>query len=189
LYENPYDELRKAIEGSPIGGNNLIFLPHMVGAACPQWDPKSKGAFVGLTLDTSIGDLGRAIIEGSSMEISQGFRIVKDLGIDIKEIRLSGGACVKGSPWNQIQADVYGIPVAVTSDMDTTSIGCAILSAKACGMYKSLEDASDCMVRIIERIEPIDTNHNRYIKLSDIQNDVYEGLKSKKIFDRLFDEI
>lgn len=185
--KDKYVEVDREVKKIPVGARSVMFIPHLVGSACPYWDAQSKGVFVGMTLQTSKYDMARAVIEGSCMEISKGFALIEKMGIDLNEIVICGGACKKGSPWNQIQADIYGKPVVLTEAAEiTTSLGCAILVEVACGVHGSLQEAVDVMVSLGETLMPDEEKHKKYIDLMRIHDDIYQALKGKRIFESLF---
>ncbi len=51
------------------GASGLIALPYFAGERAPHWDVAASGAFVGLSLATTAGDLRRAAIEGVALSI------------------------------------------------------------------------------------------------------------------------
>ena len=60
VWSNLMDEARSA----PPGANGIFFLPHFNGTACPNLDPRSLGAFLGLNDTTQKADMVRAMVEG-----------------------------------------------------------------------------------------------------------------------------
>jgi sugar (pentulose or hexulose) kinase len=185
MIENIYDEINREIEKIPVGSNGLLFLPHLVGATSPYWDDKSKGIFYGLTLNTKFSDLARSVIEGVCIELSKGISRVKELGIGINQLIVSGGACRRGSPWNKIQADVYGMPIIPSLSTETTSLGCAALVATACGIYGNLSEAVDKMVKLGEMVEPNMENHRNYLEIISYHDELYKNLKEKRFFEKV----
>ena len=106
--QDPYDIITQKADQSPIGANGLIFIPHMVGAGAPHWNPFSRGVLFGLSLGHERKDLYRAILEGVAFEVRKNIEIFKDLGIAPEELKLTGGGS-RSDLWNQIMADVLGI--------------------------------------------------------------------------------
>lgn len=184
--QKKYENLNQKILKVPAGSKNVLFLPHLLGTACPYWDAQAKGVFVGMTLDTGAAEMARAVIEGSCMEINKGFSLIQKQGYPLDEIIACGGACNEHSPWNQIQADVYGIPVKTAENPETTSLGCAMLIAVAAGDYKTLEEAADEMVSYGKIFYPDETNHRKYQELTHIQEDIYYALKERNVYGQLF---
>jgi sugar (pentulose or hexulose) kinase len=120
------------------------------------------------------------------MDIGKGFHAIEEMGFPLDEIIACGGACVEGSPWNQIQADIYGKPIKLTKTSENTALGCAMLISVACGIYKSLEEATDSMVRYNGTLTPSIENHKKYKKLMEIHDEIYHALKDRDIYKNLF---
>jgi sugar (pentulose or hexulose) kinase len=67
-------------------------------------------------------------------------------GIDLKKIVVSGGGS-KGELFMQIFADVFGVPAYRNMVTGSASIGAAICTALALGIYRDRQEAIDNMVR------------------------------------------
>jgi xylulokinase len=74
-------------------------------------------------------------------------------GLHFAEIRTSGGGA-RSMLWNQIKADVCGLPVVIMENEEAALLGDAILAAVACGFYGSVAEACARMVAIRQRISP-----------------------------------
>jgi xylulokinase len=179
-----YERMNEAVLQSPVGASGLVFLPHFVGAASPYWNDRARGVFIGAEMATRRQDLARALIEGVVLELGKGFSLIESLGKNIAEVRLSGGACRQGSPWNQIQADVFGKPVKVNSSGDTTSIGAAILAGAAVGIFSSIEHGVEKLVHFAETLQPNQKNHEKYRKLQEFHDALYHALDDAGVYER-----
>jgi len=177
-----YSQINAAVEQTPIGSHGLVFLPHFVGAASPYWNDQARGIFFGIEMAIRRPDIARSVIEGVALEIGKGFSMIEKLGRQIDHVRLSGGACTQGSPWNRIQADVYGKPVLVSASADTTSLGAAILAGSAVGIFQSIEDGVARLVRFVETIEPIAENYEKYLKIQSFHDAIYRALDGSGIY-------
>lgn len=60
-----FELIDEQIISSPIGANKLLFLPYMLGERTPRWNVDAKGAFIGLTLGLTHGDMLRAVRKAS----------------------------------------------------------------------------------------------------------------------------
>jgi xylulokinase len=89
--------------------------------------------------------------------------------------------------WNQIQADVYGVPVTTLKVTDATVLGAAILGGVGAAVFSSIEEGADAMVRLDERFEPIPENVETYAQLYDAYCRGYEGLDRSGVFAALAD--
>ena len=74
-------------------------------------------------------------------------------GLRISEVRATGGTAANPT-WNQIKADLLGIPVVAPEVRDAAVVGAAILAATHLGWHADLESAIRSMVRIERRWEP-----------------------------------
>jgi len=139
---------------------------------------------LGLALGHERKHVIRAIMEGVCFEIRRNIEVMRELGIKIEEMRITGGA-TRNPTWNQIQADVYGVPVAKGVVEEATSLGAAILAGVGAGIYKDVADAAEKMVIIGERRTPIAKNHELYNKLYEVHKAVYQALKRANVYARL----
>ena len=118
-----YELLNMRAESSPPGAKGLVFLPYLLGERSPRWNPKARGAFVGLTVRHSRADMVRAVVEGVTFNLRVILDAFRGQGADIDAIRVIGGGA-SGRFWNQMMADIYGIPVQrLTILEETTSMG------------------------------------------------------------------
>jgi xylulokinase len=96
---------------SPAGSRGVVFLPWVFGAAAPAPDPRHRGAFLGISLDTSRDDVARALLEGVAMQMRWlADEVETALGIAFDKMRFVGGAALS-DVWATIMADVVGRPI------------------------------------------------------------------------------
>lgn len=147
-----YDAIGAAAARSREGARGILFLPYLLGE---RIDASARGAFVGISADTTLDDLSRAVFEGVAFGLADSVLVMRALDPPIapSEIRLSGGGA-KSALWRQIIADVVEAPVAITTSTEGPSLGAAILAAVAAGEWPKVEDAADAWVRVVERVEP-----------------------------------
>ncbi|MBS7643485.1 xylulokinase [Candidatus Bathyarchaeota archaeon] len=179
-----YELLNDEADAAPVGSGGVLVIPHFIGAGAPHWDPKARGVILGLALGHERKHVIRAIMEGVCFEIRRNIEVMRELGIKIEEMRITGGA-TRNPTWNQIQADVYGIPVAKGVVEEATSLGAAILAGVGAGIYRDVADAAEKMVIIGERRMPIAKNHDLYNKLYEVHKAVYQALKQANVYARL----
>lgn len=155
----------------PPGAEGLTMLPHLMGTGSPEFNPKVKGVFAGITLGMKKGHFVRAILEAVVTSIERNLDMMKQNGILIKEIHVLGGGS-KNALWNQILADMTGIRVVTMSQHENASIGAAILAGLGTGVFKDLTIACNSCNRIAKEFEPNPGNYEsyrvvyeRYIKL------------------------
>jgi len=78
---------------------------------------------------------------------------LQGLGIQASEVRVLGGGS-KSALWNQIKADVLGLPIAVPANPDAALVGTAVIAAVGIGLYPDFPTAVGSMTRMESRVEP-----------------------------------
>nr|HET6905287.1 FGGY family carbohydrate kinase [Ktedonobacteraceae bacterium] len=145
-----FAECERAASLAEPGASGLIFLPYLADGE--RTNPGLRGGFCGLSLRHGRSDLARAVFEGVAFAIREYVDIMAEAGASVREIHVSGGGA-RVQLWNQIKADVIGVPVVSVSS-DATSLGVAIVAATAVGAYSSLEQAVATSVKMTHRCEP-----------------------------------
>ena len=95
----------------------------------------------------------RSVVEGITFGMTDALRIMQDMGIDIQKIYLTGGGS-RSEFWRQMQADVYNVPVALTNASEGAAYGVAILAGVGTGVWKSVPEATEAVIRETQTHEP-----------------------------------
>ena len=159
-------------------------MPSFIGAGAPNWYPKARGAIFGLTLATDKKDLTRAMLEGICLEIRWMFEAAQQLGTHIEQVRIWGGAA-KSPVWNQIAADVYGLPAIKTSIHEAGLAGAAICAGLGVGIYTSPKEAAQNMVHIERIYEPDPGLRAKYDEMFAIYKTIYQTLAQAGVYERI----
>ena len=146
-----YAKEQEAIEKP--GENHVYFLPYLMGERSPHNDPKARGTFIGMTMDTTRADMTQAVLEGVAFALRDSFEVAKSLGVDIKATKICGGGA-KSPLWKKMVANILNVTVEVPKSEEGPSMGAAMLAAVACGVYKSVKEAAEAIVTVKETIEP-----------------------------------
>jgi xylulokinase len=170
----------EAVQAKP-GCEGLIFLPYLMGERTPHSDPNAKGVFFGLTLRHKKQHLIRAIMEGVAYGMRDSLEIIRGLGVDIQQIRGSGGGA-RSNLWRQIQSDIYGTELATINVDEGPAFGAALLADVGSKVYGSVEEACQKTIRIVSRTLPKRENVMLYDKYYGIYKTLYPTLKG--IFDK-----
>jgi xylulokinase len=181
---NAFDILNLEAADVPPGSNGLIIMPCFAGAGSPFWYPKARGVIMGITLGTDKKTLARAMMEGITLELSNIFEAARKAGAEVNEVRVFGGAS-KSRVWNQISADVYGVPVYTAKVQDTGLIGASICAGIGIGLFADAREGARAMVRLSECYEPNPKTHCRYQEIASIYRDTFNTLKDAGIFERI----
>ncbi|MFX1571247.1 MAG: FGGY-family carbohydrate kinase [Promethearchaeota archaeon] len=186
--QDPYDLISAEAEKSPIGANGLLLIPHFVGAGAPHWNPHAKGTIFGLALGHERKDLYRAVFEGVAYEIRKNFEVFKELGIEPKELMLTGGGS-RSDFWNQIYADVLGITCVRNVVEESTSLGAAILAASGAGIFSDIGKAAKSLCKIEKKWLPNSDRHKIYEKFYKFSYEMYNCLNNKSLYKKFDDMI
>lgn len=158
-----YAALDAEAEQVPPGAEGLTFLPSLMGAMAPTWNEAARGTYAGFTLAHTRGHFVRALLEGSAYAVRDITTQMQFAGIALHELRVMGGGA-KSRLWNQIKADVTGLPVKVPEITETTALGAAFLALAGIGAYTSLSEASEHIVKIRECIDPDHRTQSAYLE-------------------------
>lgn len=152
-----------AAENIPAGESDIVFLPYLQGERAPIWDTAARGAFFGLLRQHTLGHGSRAVMEGVAMSVRH---ILETCGVvpgSDTVVRAAGGG-TRLAVWNQIRADVLGLPVEIIEQTNATTLGAAMLAAVGAGLYPDLSAAA-AMVRIEAVYTPNTTLTGHYDRL------------------------
>lgn len=135
-------------------GNLPLFIPHLGGRVCPI-QPNMRGAWINLSWSHGTAHLYRAILESVALEYRIYVDTIRSLypGIALTELRITGGG-EKSDLWNQMKADVLGIPVSRIANGHGAPLGAAILAAWGAGMVKCPAEAALKWIKLSKTYEP-----------------------------------
>ncbi|MEM2613022.1 MAG: FGGY family carbohydrate kinase [Nitrososphaerota archaeon] len=170
-----YELLDKEAEQSPVGAKGVIFHPYLKGERSPFVKPAAKGLLFGLGLQTKKEDIIRAILEGVAYAAKDNMEVFKNRGIEIREIRLTGGA-TNSHIWCQIFADVLGMEVLVPRIRDSGILGSVIETSVATKLYKHISEAAKKFVEIERVFWPNLDNVKKYSSLFSLYRKLYKLL-------------
>jgi len=166
-----YKLMDDAASSVPPGSDGLLMLPHLMGAACPEFNPDARGCYFGFSLSTTKAHFIRALLEAVAFMLKRNLDILEELGVEVREIRTIGGGSRSGL-WNQIKADVTGKPLVTLETAETACLGAATLAGVGVGVFPSLQAACERMVHLKGRFTPNEGNrpiyqrgYERYVKL------------------------
>ena len=133
--------------------DGVYFIPAFAGLGAPYWNQKAKGTIFGVTRGPTDAHIARASIEAiayQTMDILKSMQA--DSGIEIKELRVDGGASVNETLM-QFQADVLNSITVRPKITETTALGAAYLAGLAVGFWESKEEIQE-MWQEDKRFEP-----------------------------------
>lgn len=165
-FQLSHEQITKLAEAVPAGSEGLTFLPYLQGERVPNL-PLATGALLGIRPGLmSPGHLFRAAIEGTTLGLVSGVERMKQLGLDVRSIRLVGGGS-KNPLWRQVIADSLGVPVQVLMEPESAALGGAIQAmwvvAAESGRGVTLAELSSRYVELADGVtQPNEANYEVY---------------------------
>lgn len=109
----------------------LMILPFLQGmGGTPDVDAKATGLIAGLTTQTRLPDIYRAILEGVTFEMRYNQEKLAENGVVVTKLYACGGGA-KSPVWLQIKADILGCEIIPVKRDETGAMGSAILGFAA----------------------------------------------------------
>lgn len=167
---------KEQAEITKLGDNNVYFLPYLMGERTPHNNPNARGAFIGMTMDTTREDMTQAVLEGVAYALRDSFEITKSLGADIKRVRINGGGA-KSPLWCKIMANVLNVKVDKINSEEGPAFGAAILAAVGCGRYSTVEEACSKLIKVTQTTDQDPEIVEAYNKKYEVFKELYPTLK------------
>jgi glycerol kinase len=122
--------------------DGVYLVPAFAGLGAPYWDPHARGTMVGISRGTNASHLARAAQDAIAYQTLDILGAMNaDSGIEIKELRVDGGATVNDTLM-QFQSDLLNVPVIRPKITETTALGAAYLAGLAVGFWKNIEEVA-----------------------------------------------
>lgn len=118
----------------------VYFVPAFAGLGAPHWNQHARGTIVGVTRGSTSAHIARAALDSiayQTLEVLEAME--KDSGIQIRELRVDGGATVNNSLM-QFQSDLLQASVIRPKITETTALGAAYLAGLAVRYWGSMEE-------------------------------------------------
>ncbi len=146
-----YDLLNRAAPGEP---GELMVLPYLQGmGGTPVMMPCARGMIYGLSMDTGLADIYRAILEGLTFEMACNLQSLAGFGIRPVRLFACGGGA-RSALWLSIKADVWNREIIPVLTEETGALGSAILGFAAVSGEKDICALAKRFVRHGEPIMP-----------------------------------
>ena len=129
------------------GDESVLFVPGLTGLGAPHWRPEARGTIFGLTRATTIADLARATLEGVAYQIAD---LIAAMNADLAEpmrlrdLRVDGGMA-RSDPFLQFQADLLGLELRRSPQVESTALGAALLAGLGVGLWPDPASAADLL--------------------------------------------
>lgn len=174
---DPYDRMTAEAASVSPGANGLLWAPYLMGERTPHLDPNARAALVGLTASHTRAHVIRAIMEGVAFSLRDSFEIFNEMHVPVETIRLGGGGA-RSALWRQIQADIYGRPVATVEAEEGAAYGVAMLAGVGAGVWSSVDAACGAVVRTRSKVEPHEPSKAVFERQYQAYRALYPALRS-----------
>jgi xylulokinase len=172
-----YELLNALAEHAPPGAGGVCWVPALAGAMAPEWNPRARAGWFGVTAAHGRAHLARALLEGNALALRDVIEAIAGAGHPPREVVCVGGGA-KGRLLCQLRADVTGLPVTRPDDVETTARGAAMLAAAGAGLHSSPAAAARAMAGTRGApIEPDAERRELYDRLHERHRLVYEALR------------
>jgi glycerol kinase len=127
----PGPDASQALALSLPSNEGVYFVPAFSGLGTPHWDSEARGLLIGLTRGTGPAHFARAALESIAYQVRD---ILSAMPSFPKRLRACGGVAANDFLM-QFQADILGIPVERSANLEATALGAAALAGVAAGLW------------------------------------------------------
>jgi xylulokinase len=173
--ERIYSELDALASEVAPGAEGLFFLPYLIGERSPHWNPRARGAFVGLSMVHGRAEMARSVLEGVALNLRIILEALREQGAAIDALRLIGGGA-RSALWRQILADVLNVRILRPQLLvEATALGAAVAAGVGVGIYDDYRVVAD-LVQVVPGETPRPDVAARYDDLYPIFREAYRAL-------------
>lgn len=124
------------------GSDGLLFLPYLQGERAPLWDASVRGAYLHVDWQHTRAHFVRASLEGVLFNLLSINELLTRQTDSARMIHANGGFA-QSTLWVQMLADMAGVPVRLNESNESGSMGAMLLTLKAIGEVKTLDEAAE----------------------------------------------
>lgn len=179
LFEDKYTRMQEIAGKAPIGSGGLFYLPYLQGERMPFNDPHARGAFIGLSRETTQAHMFRAVIEGIAYGLASIYEVLKETSNSSSISVVASGGGAENPLLTQTLADVLGVPVMKVADASNAGVrGNLVLAGKALGWFTSYSLQTKLM-QIEQTFYPDEQAHDYHSKALSRFKNLYIALKDQ----------
>jgi glycerol kinase len=120
--------------------DGVYFVPAFAGLGAPYWNQHARGTLVGITRGSTSSHIARAALDSIAYQTLEVLLAMqKDSGINIRELRVDGGATVNNQLM-QFQSDLLQSKVVRPKITETTALGAAYLAGLAVRYWSDINE-------------------------------------------------
>ncbi|MGF2616325.1 autoinducer-2 kinase [Rossellomorea vietnamensis] len=172
---DPYELLEEAAKDVPVGSNGIIpiFSDIMNYSSWRHAAP----SFINLTLDPNVTgkkEMFRSLQENAALITLGNLKLIEEVTNFYPEEVIFVGGASKGKLWSQTLADVLGVRVKVPVVKESAALGTALYAGVGAGIYSTIQEAAEKIVKWDRIHEPDESNHLTYLEIYEKWRRVYE---------------
>ncbi len=127
------------LAGMVNNSGGVYFVPAFAGLGAPYWNQHARGTITGITRGSTSAHIAKAALDSIAYQTLEVLLAMKkDSKIDIRELRVDGGAVVNNSLM-QFQSDILQASVVRPKITETTALGAAYLAGLAVNYWTDLK--------------------------------------------------
>ncbi len=134
--KSPYDEFINLACSIASGSEGLILLPYILGERAPLWNSAARGVYFGLDVKHTINHMVRAALESVIYNVYGIGKILMEKA-NVTTIYVSGGF-TESSLWVQMLADIFNLPVIVSTAEENAALGAVMVGIEALHLSSSI---------------------------------------------------
>jgi glycerol kinase len=150
-----------AIPGQSAISRRLAFVPALSGLACPQWDRRAAGLWIGLGLETTKADMMQALLEGVALLGCQVLEAMSRHSPAEGPLSIDGGM-TRNRYFLQFMANALNRRLVVPASEELTGLGTAQMALIGVGLAKTETLPPTPPARaIVEPAQPLSSEDKR----------------------------
>jgi sugar (pentulose or hexulose) kinase len=148
----------------PVGCDGLYTVLHWLAEPTR---PHERGMMIGFNGTHKGPHMFRSVLEGIAFTMKNHAQAMCDeREVELTHLVVSGGGS-NGELFMQIFADVFGVPAHRNQVNESASMGAAICTALALGVYRNRQAAIEQMVRRKDTFQPVPEHAQLYRRIND----------------------
>lgn len=148
--EEMHEKMISLASSVPPGSRGIRVVPKFF----EESEGSGGGQISGLSMESTREEIYRAMLEALSLRLRKGMRALENAGGFTTDNILCVGGGSKNRLWNQVRADITGVPITIIDKKETTVLGAAMFIMYAAGLASSPDEAREMIPFETETFEP-----------------------------------
>ena len=140
FFENASESEDLALQAKD--NSRVLVVPALTGLGAPYWDADARGAIFGLTRDTGIPEITKAVLESVVYQTKDLLEAMKNDNASFNSLKIDGGM-VANNWFSQELSNVLQVKVSRPKVIETTSLGAAYLAGLHAGVFDTLSSLKE----------------------------------------------